>query len=58
MYAKVEVLACPRTQVCKAKKRTVAVLMDLRGSEIRTSYLRDRARGERIKSIKLTQASG
>ena len=41
------------TQLCASKGRTVAVLMDLQGPEVRTSYLIDRATKARIDKLEL-----
>lgn len=41
----------PGSQICKTKGRTVATIMDLQGPEIRTSFLIDRASGQRISKL-------
>jgi pyruvate kinase len=40
-------------QVCAAKGRSVAVLMDLQGPEIRTSYIIDRETKKRVDKLEL-----
>jgi hypothetical protein len=44
-------LTPPCPQICAARQRNVAVIMDLQGPEIRTSYLVDRASGSRASKV-------
>ena len=40
-------------QIAASKGRSVAILMDLQGPEVRTSYLVDRATNQRIDRLEL-----
>lgn len=52
LHLSVCLLPCP-LQICEAKGRIVAVIMDLQGPEIRTSFLLDKQGGKRVTSIEL-----
>ncbi len=41
------------SQICAAKGKQVAVIMDLQGPEIRTSFLLDKAKGARVSHLEL-----